>query len=65
MHLDLSDEESAALTKELDDITRNDRYPFSPAHSHAEGDLAEPQARAGARALAAAEGVCAAESDSS
>jgi hypothetical protein len=29
MHLDLSDEESAALTKELDGITRNDRYPFS------------------------------------
>jgi len=30
MHLDLSDAESAVLTKELDDITRNDRYPFSP-----------------------------------
>jgi hypothetical protein len=29
MHLDLSDEEGAALTKELDGITRNDRYPFS------------------------------------
>ena len=29
MHLDLSDDETAALTKELDDITRNDRYPFS------------------------------------
>jgi hypothetical protein len=29
MHLDLSNDESAALTKELDDITRNDRYPFS------------------------------------
>jgi hypothetical protein len=29
MHLDLSGDESAALTKELDDITRNDRYPFS------------------------------------
>ena len=29
MHLDLSDAETAALTKELDDITRNDRYPFS------------------------------------
>jgi hypothetical protein len=28
-HLDLSDDETAALTKELDDITRNDRYPFS------------------------------------
>ena len=30
MNLDLSDNETAALTKELDDITRNDRYPFSP-----------------------------------
>ena len=29
MHLDLSDGETTALTKELDDITRNDRYPFS------------------------------------
>ena len=29
MHLDLSDAETAALTKELDDITRNDLYPFS------------------------------------
>jgi hypothetical protein len=29
MHFDLSDAETAALTKELDDITRNDRYPFS------------------------------------
>jgi len=29
MHPDLSDAETAALTKELDDITRNDRYPFS------------------------------------
>ena len=29
MHLDLSDDETAALTKELDDITRNDRHPFS------------------------------------
>jgi hypothetical protein len=29
-HLDLSDEEAAALVKELADITGNDRYPFSP-----------------------------------
>jgi hypothetical protein len=29
MHLDLSDDETAALTNQLDDITRNDRYPFS------------------------------------
>ena len=28
-HLDLSDDETAAPTKELDDSTRNNRYPFS------------------------------------
>jgi hypothetical protein len=28
-HLDLTDEEAAALIKELTDITGNDRYPFS------------------------------------
>jgi hypothetical protein len=28
-HLELSDEEAAALIKELADITGNDRYPFS------------------------------------
>jgi hypothetical protein len=30
MHLDLTDEEAAALTKELRDIIENDRYPLSP-----------------------------------
>jgi hypothetical protein len=30
MHLDLSDEETAALTQELHDIVESDRYPFSP-----------------------------------
>jgi hypothetical protein len=29
MHLDLSDEETAALAQELHDIIENDRYPFS------------------------------------
>jgi hypothetical protein len=29
MHLDLSDEETAALTQELHEIVENDRYPFS------------------------------------
>jgi hypothetical protein len=28
-HLDLSDEEAAALTRELHDIFESDRYPFS------------------------------------
>jgi hypothetical protein len=30
MHLDLTDEETAALTKELHDIVGSDRYPLSP-----------------------------------
>jgi hypothetical protein len=30
MHLDLSDEEAAALTQELHDIVESNRYPFSP-----------------------------------
>ena len=30
MNLDLTDEETAALTRELHDIVENDRYPFSP-----------------------------------
>jgi hypothetical protein len=29
-HLDLADDEAAALTQELHDIVENDRYPFSP-----------------------------------
>jgi hypothetical protein len=29
-HLDLTDEEAAALIKELDNIVERDRYPFSP-----------------------------------
>jgi hypothetical protein len=29
MHLDLTDEETAALTKELHEIVESDRYPFS------------------------------------
>ena len=30
MNLELSDEETAALTQELHSIVENDRYPFSP-----------------------------------
>jgi hypothetical protein len=30
MHLDLTDEETAALTKELHDIVESDHFPFSP-----------------------------------
>jgi hypothetical protein len=51
MHLDLTDDEAAALTQELHDIVENDRYPFSPRIRTLAG--------AGSRALAATEGVCA------
>ena len=34
MHLHLSDQETAALTKELHEIVENDRYPFSLSRSH-------------------------------
>jgi hypothetical protein len=30
MNLELSDEQTAALTRELHDIVENDHYPFSP-----------------------------------
>jgi hypothetical protein len=30
MHLELTDEETAALSGELHDIVESDRYPFSP-----------------------------------
>jgi hypothetical protein len=40
-HLDLSDEEAAALTQELHDIVENDRYPFSPRIRTLRGILAK------------------------
>jgi hypothetical protein len=40
MHLDLTDEETAALTQELHDI-ENDRYPFSPRIRTLRGILAK------------------------
>ena len=30
MHLDLTDDEAAALAQKLHDIVERDRYPFSP-----------------------------------
>jgi hypothetical protein len=48
-HLDLTDEETAALTQELHEIVENDRYPFSPRIRTLRGILAklrpEPAAR--------------------
>jgi hypothetical protein len=40
-HLDLSDDEAAALTQELHDIFENDRYPFSPRIRTLRGILAK------------------------
>jgi hypothetical protein len=40
-HLDLSDDEAAALTQELHDIVENDRYPFSPRIHTLRGILAK------------------------
>jgi hypothetical protein len=59
MHLDLTDDEAAALTQELHDIVENDRYPFLPPHPHAEGDPQQAETRAGSRAPVAGEGLCA------
>ena len=56
MNLDLSDEETAALTQELHDIVENDRYPFSPRIRTLRAILAKLRPEP-VRALAAAEGV--------
>ena len=61
MNLDLSDEETAALTQELHDIVKNDRYPFSPRIRTLRAILAKLRPEP-VRALAAAECVCAAAS---
>jgi hypothetical protein len=60
MHLD--DEETAALIKELHDIVENDPYPFSPRIRTLRAILGKLRPGADARALAAAEGLCAAAS---
>jgi hypothetical protein len=57
MNLDLTDEETAALTKELHDIVENDRYPFSPRIRTLRAILGELRPESGPRALAAAEGL--------
>jgi hypothetical protein len=41
MHLDLSDDEAAALAKELHAIVENDRYPLSPRIRSLSGILAQ------------------------
>jgi hypothetical protein len=41
MYLELTDEETAALTKELHDIVESDHYPFSPRIRTLRGILAK------------------------
>jgi hypothetical protein len=41
VHLDLTDDETAPLIRELHDIVENDRYPFSPRIRTLRGILAE------------------------
>jgi hypothetical protein len=40
-HLGLTDDEAAALTRELHDIVEHDRYPFSPRIRTLRGILAK------------------------
>jgi hypothetical protein len=40
-HLDLTDDEAAAITQELHDIVENDRYSFSPRIRTLRGILAK------------------------
>src|ERR1700720_3178056 len=60
MPLDLTNEETAALTQELHDIVENDRYPFSPRIRTLRGISRQAQTGAGAGVLTATEGLCAA-----
>jgi len=53
MHLDLTDEETAALTKELHEIVEKDRYPFSPRIRTLRAIRAKLSASASARTPAA------------
>jgi len=59
-NLDLTDEETAALVRELNAITDGDRYQFSAPHPDPEGDPGQAATAAGARTATAAEGVRAA-----
>jgi hypothetical protein len=66
VNLDLTDDEAAALLRELDGLIDGDRYFLSPRIKNPEGDPRQDQAGAGARAVApAAEAICAAARDGS
>ena len=58
MHLDLSAEETAALTQELHDIFESDRYPFSARIRTLRPTLAKLRPEP-AHAVAATEGLSA------
>jgi hypothetical protein len=60
MTLDLTDEETAALTRLLVSTIDADRYPLIAAHSDLEGDSRKDPTAAEARAFAAAEALRAA-----
>jgi hypothetical protein len=57
MNLDLSDEETAALLRELDGIIDNDRNFLSPRIRDIDGDLRQAPAAVGARAPTAAQAL--------
>jgi len=59
MHLDLTDEEAAALTRELHDIVANDRYPFSPRIRTLRTILAKLRPEPAREPLRPAQGLCA------
>ena len=60
MNLDLTDEEAAALSKELAGVTRKERYPFSGRIHRLKAILAKLGPEPVPRALTAAKGVRAA-----
>jgi hypothetical protein len=59
MHLALTDEEAAALIKELHDLVENDPYPFSPCVRTLRAILAKLRPEPVGEPLAAAKSVCA------
>jgi hypothetical protein len=62
MTLDLTDEQTAALLKELDSLIAADRFPFSPRIQMLKAIRTKLRPEPGARAVARAEAVRAAAS---
>jgi hypothetical protein len=60
MHLDLTDEETAALTQELHDIVETDRYPLSPRIRTLRAILAKLRPKPPREPLPPPRGLCAA-----